>query len=322
MACNLGTLGLSQTQNLSPLGTSAAQTIEAMSAQLTMAAPSALASPVVTQLSQSTLAVTGTPQPSFTPLSTVPTVAVTQGTALPCDRVDFLADISVRDYTNFNPGTTFTKTWELRNTGSCTWNSSYSLVFDSGNSMSGPASVALPGLVAPGQVVNVSVTLQAPYNYGTYQGFWKLQDPSGIRFGIGANSASPIWVLITVGATPVVTPTSTSQASGVSCSLVSVSPAVYHQYLAGSDFDSKWVIENTGSTTWDSSEVDFKYISGTKMYKYNSIYDLAADVKVDHQITLIVDSIAPKKSGTYTMNWGLVQGSTRLCTMSVTIEVK
>ena len=58
------------------------------------------------------------------------------------------------------------------------------------------------------------------------------------------------------------------------------------------------------------------------MYKYDSIYDLSTDVNEDDQITLIVDSIAPSTTGTYTMTWGLVKGSTRLCTMSVTIKVK
>jgi hypothetical protein len=248
-------------------------------------------------------------------------VPITQVAPLPCGRFDFVADMSVGDYTNFYPGTTFTKTWRLRNSGTCTWDSSYSLVFDSGYSMSGPASVALPGTVAPGQLVDVSVTLQAPYNNGTYRGFWKLQNPSGGRFGFGSNSASPIWVLITVGATPVVTYTSTPQVSG-SCSLVSVSPPAYTQYSNGGDFDSKWVIKNTSSTTWNTDDVDFKYISGTKMYKYNSIYDLSTDVEEDDEITLIVDSIAPSTSGTYTMTWGLVRSSTRLCTMSVTIKVK
>ena len=128
-------------------------------------------------------------------------------------------------------------------------------------------------------------------------------------------------MLITVGTTPVVTYTSTPQVSG-SCSLVSVSPPANTQYGKGGDFDSKWVIKNTSSDTWLSSEVDFKYISGTKMYKYNSLYDLASDVTHNGEITLIVDSIAPSTSGTYTMSWGLVKSSTRLCTMSVTIKVK
>ena len=337
MACDLGSLPFSQAQNnLNPLATSAAQTIVAMGVQLTMAASG-------TQLpTQATLAAATTSQPSDTPMpaatefatqiaptasltpaSSIPTVLSTQVAAIPCNRFDFVSDITIGDYSNFYSGATFTKTWRVRNSGSCTWDSSYSLVFDSGSQLGGPAAVALPGVVAPGQVVDLSVTLQAPYSTGTYRGYWKLQSPAGVRFGYGFSASSAMWVLITVGATPVYsyTSTSTPQASG-KCSLISVSPAIYHQYTKGADFDTKWVIENNSGSTWKSSEVDFKYISGTKMYKFDSIYDLSSDVKDDHQITLIVDLIAPNKTGTYTMSWGLVKSSTRLCTMSVTIEVK
>jgi len=330
-ACNFGGLPLSQTQNQSPLGTAAAQTIVAMSVQLTMAASGGTEQP-----SQTTAAVENTSQPSATPMPTetaltptasltpvgsIPTVLVTQISQVPCNRFDFVSDITVGDYTNFYPGSTFTKTWRVRNSGTCSWNSTYSLVFDSGSSLGGPASVALPGVVAPGQMVDLSVTLQAPSYSGTYRGYWKLQSPDGVRFGYGYYANTAMWVLITVGATPVYANTSTPQVTG-SCSQISVSPAIYHQYTRGADFDSKWVIENTSGSTWESSEVDFEYISGKKMYKYNSIYDLPADVKNDHQVTLIVDSIAPNDPGTYTTTWGLVKGSTRLCTMSVTIEVK
>ncbi|MDR3573526.1 MAG: NBR1-Ig-like domain-containing protein [Anaerolineaceae bacterium] len=338
-ACSLGVLPTSQSQDLAPMNTAQAKTIVALSVQLTEAAPQATqplqATSAATQLSQSTAAASNTPVPSDTPAATdtqvptasltpvgsVPNVQITQVAPLPCDRFDFVSDITVGDYTNFNPGATFTKTWRLRNSGTCTWDSSYKLVYDSGYSLSGPASVALPGTVAPGQLVDVSVTLQAPYNIGTYRGFWKLQDPSGVRFGYGSGSASPVWVLITVGATPYYIYTSTPQVSG-GCSLESISPPAYTQYAKGGDFDSKWVIKNTSGKTWSSADVDFEYISGTKMYTKKSIYDLANDVTKNSKITFIIDSKAPSSNGTYTMTWGLVSGSTNLCYMSVTIIVK
>jgi len=125
----------------------------------------------------------------------------------------------------------------------------------------------------------------------------------------------------TVGVTPLATYTSIPQISG-SCELISVSPPAYTSYSTGGDFDSKWVIKNSGSTTWKTNEVDFEYISGTKMYKSKALFDLSADVLVNNDITLIVDSIAPKTTGTYTTTWGLVRSGTKLCTMSVTIIVK
>ena len=120
---------------------------------------------------------------------------------------------------------------------------------------------------------------------------------------------------------PIIIPTSTPPVSG-DCELISVSPAAYTLLPAGGDFDSKWQIRNSSSSEWNSNEVDFEYLSGTKMYKRKAIYDLSDDVAVNDDITLIVDSLAPKTSGTYTMTWGLVRSGARLCTMSVTIRVK
>jgi len=38
------------------------------------------------------------------------------------------------------PGTTFIKTWRLKNLGPCVWSTSYSLVFFSGELMDAPTS--------------------------------------------------------------------------------------------------------------------------------------------------------------------------------------
>jgi hypothetical protein len=98
----------------------------------------------------------------------------------------------------FSPGTVFTKTWRLQNIGTCTWTSAYSLVFDSGSQMSGPASQNLTATVAPGQNADLSVMLTAPSAPGRYRGFWKLKDGSGAVFGIGSTASSGVWVDIEV----------------------------------------------------------------------------------------------------------------------------
>jgi len=38
-----------------------------------------------------------------------------------CDRAQFISDVTVPDGTTFAPGATFTKTWRLKNSGTCTW---------------------------------------------------------------------------------------------------------------------------------------------------------------------------------------------------------
>lgn len=135
-------------------------------------------------------------------------VAISSSTAPPpsaCDRAQFIADVTVPDGTQFNPGAVFTKTWRLKNVGTCTWTTSYMLVFDSGDKMGGPDAVNLPKAVAPGQTVDLTLTLTAPSSAGSYRGFWKFQNASGIRFGIGADGTKSWWVDIKV-AGPAATP--------------------------------------------------------------------------------------------------------------------
>jgi fibronectin type 3 domain-containing protein len=114
-----------------------------------------------------------------------------------CDRARFVADVTVPDGTIFPPGAGFTKTWRLRNVGTCTWTTSYSLVFESGEQMGG-TSVNMPWNVAPGQTVDVTVNLTAPGSPGIYRGYWRFQNSSGVRFGIGAYGTKSWWVEIRV----------------------------------------------------------------------------------------------------------------------------
>jgi hypothetical protein len=71
-----------------------------------------------------------------------PTVASTSiSTATPAnasctDSSKFVADVTIPDNTVVASNTPFTKTWRLKNTGSCTWDSSYLVYYISGTTMS------------------------------------------------------------------------------------------------------------------------------------------------------------------------------------------
>src|SRR6266498_789024 len=132
-------------------------------------------------------------------LSLVPAAVTTSSaSAAACDWAQFVADVTVPDGTRYDPGTAFTKTWRLRNIGTCTWNTSYTMVFDTGTQMGGTASVALPNNVAPGSTVDVSVNMTAPSSAGHYIGYWKFKNASGTLFGIGFNANRDWWVDINV----------------------------------------------------------------------------------------------------------------------------
>ncbi len=131
-----------------------------------------------------------------------PTVAPPSPT--PCtNKARFISDVTIPDDTYFNPGDSFVKTWRIQNVGTCTWNSSYSLVFSSGNIMGGPSSASLSGNVPPNTNVDVSVNMTAPPSNGTHQGNWKMRAPDGTVFGFGTSGGdSSIFVRIIVGPTP------------------------------------------------------------------------------------------------------------------------
>ena len=178
--------------------TFAAETVQA---QLTLAATGV--QPALTPGFSGNIATPSPPgdTPTTSP-DTTETPEPTNGTpaAEVCDRGDFVRDITYPDNTTVDPGEEFTKTWLLRNSGTCTWNANYSIVFDHGEAMGGPASAPLTtGTVPPGEEVEVSVTLQAPQEEGTYQGFWRLRNPAGQVFGLGSQADKEFWVKVEVG---------------------------------------------------------------------------------------------------------------------------
>ena len=135
---------------------------------------------------------TSTPVPATrTPLPT--STAVTY-----CDWVTFLKDVNIPDGTVMGPGEVFTKTWRLQNRGTCTWTSDYYLVFTGGTQMGDTLAVRLPGTVAPGQTVDVSVPLTAPNSQGRQVGYWMLRNPNGVLFGYGNNAEKAFYVDIKV----------------------------------------------------------------------------------------------------------------------------
>ncbi|MBI3763789.1 MAG: hypothetical protein HY260_18245, partial [Chloroflexi bacterium] len=99
------------------------------------------------------------------------------------DNAAFVADVTVPDNTVFLPGTAFTKTWRLKNSGSCKWNGSYSLAFVADNAMGGPATVSIVGEVTPGSNYDVSANFVAPTTPGTYKGVLQMRNGSGAFFG-------------------------------------------------------------------------------------------------------------------------------------------
>jgi hypothetical protein len=130
-------------------------------------------------------ALTATPLATLLPTNTtVPTndPFVATPTEITCDDAIFVSDVTYFDGTEVTPGQDFVKTWKIKNTGSCTWGTGYSIIFAYGEKMSGVAE-PLTGAVAPNEEVEVSVRFKAPDNTGQYSSVWRMANASNSPFG-------------------------------------------------------------------------------------------------------------------------------------------
>jgi ABC-type amino acid transport substrate-binding protein/heat shock protein HslJ len=154
-----------------------------------------VASGAYDSLAQTYLGLTpGNIQPVPTP-APVPTSAPSQPTPPPpagcIDNMSYVADLNYDDKNMtappvLQPGQSFVKTWRIRNSGTCTWDSKYYLAYASGNSplaQMGGQPTYIKGSVAPGAVYDISVNLTAPTQPGIYQGFWQMNNATGTAFG-------------------------------------------------------------------------------------------------------------------------------------------
>ena len=152
-----------------------------------------------------------TPTPTPTPLPPVLLPAIEPPTATPTitptpipaqtnctNRIKFIKDVTVPDNAKVKAGAKFTKTWRLKNVGTCTWTPNYTLVFAGGAQMDGPDQQALATTVKPGKTVDISVDLIAPSKKGKYTSKWMLQTSDGKKFGLGNGGKTPFWLKIVV----------------------------------------------------------------------------------------------------------------------------
>jgi hypothetical protein len=130
---------------------------------------------------------TQTPQSQSSPPTAVASFTPLGPTSVPatednCDKAKFVTDVTISDGMVFPPDEAFTKIWRVKNIGTCTWTTSYALVFENGAQMGGSSPQALTGNVAPGETVDISVDLVSPETDGNYTGNWQIRNSSNVLF--------------------------------------------------------------------------------------------------------------------------------------------
>lgn len=160
----------------------------------------------------STPAATVTPLASFTP-GVTSTGGVAIGSTLPaagatasCYGLAFVSDVTIPDNTPMTPGQSFTKTWKVRNAGSCPWDAGFKFAFTGGDAMGG-TTYTLPSVVAAGAVTDISVAMTAPNKTGTIRGNWRMSTAANQFFG------DEVYVQIVIGGGAAATNTSGAPAA-------------------------------------------------------------------------------------------------------------
>jgi len=147
-----------------------------------------------------------TPVPTLTPAPTLSTLATSTGgipfgaatsvgatsAVTSCYGLTFASDVSIPDNTAVTPGQSFTKTWKVKNSGSCGWDAGFKFAFVNGEAMGG-TTYTVPSSVAAGAVVDISVAMVAPNKTGTIRGDWRMSTASGQFFG------EQVYVQVVVG---------------------------------------------------------------------------------------------------------------------------
>jgi len=171
------------------------QVAETVAAELTQV--SSLASPTPNEPTNTARPIdTITPVPSNTPAFT----------PIPCNLASFVTDVTYPDNTHVAPNQAFVKTWRIRNSGSCSWNSSYLFIFDHGDGLgvsSGYTQPLTSGVVNPGQMLDLTVNMAAPAAAGTYTSYWRMREPGGVLFGITPAGGTFLVKVIVVPSTSV-----------------------------------------------------------------------------------------------------------------------
>lgn len=155
--------------------------------------PTVVAIATAVPLATSTPVPTDAPQTDVPPTNPAVTVVVTATSLPPTDappptapptcvlNSQFVADVTIPDGTVFTPNAVFTKTWRVRNNGTCAWEN-FGLVFVGGTQMAASAIFPVP-TTQPGATADLVVPMTAPSNYGNYAATWRLRNAAGQLFG-------------------------------------------------------------------------------------------------------------------------------------------
>jgi hypothetical protein len=206
----------------------------------------------------------------------------------------FVADVTILDDSEIAPGTAFTKTWRVQNTGERAWGKDDSLIFIGGTPMTTETSHPLPD-VPPGERVEISVAMRAPGKPGTYFGDWRMMNERGELFG------EVVFLRIVVPLPSQDASPGSGQEKG-SRFVMDVTIPDDSEIAAGTPFVKTWRLMNTGISRW-RSDYALVFIGGNNMSVQDSVS--VPDADPGKEVEVSVRMRAPETPGVYYSDWRL-----------------
>ena len=225
------------------------------------------------------------------PYGSIPTPlppAVPLPTSTGCqDAAEYIGDDGL-DGTTYAPNTAFTKTWTVKNTGTCTWDSEYLVYQISGAFMTqqpGYWLVPPENTIEPGQTVDIHVGMTSPPTKGNYKSYWGLKNEAGeiipVEGGVDGNSFY-VEIKVNDGSVDTGAVTATAidivpeQGSGDACKAAST--YFVHAYI--STDGSTTVSYEIGSSAGQISAGNFEDENGQYSYVTRELVFDKADTKL------------------------------------------
>jgi cell wall-associated NlpC family hydrolase len=143
---------------------------------------------------------TSAPVVNEAPIATAAPTATT--TTSGCKDSARLVSEDPQDGGRVNGGSSFEKVWKLENTGACTWDSSYRLLFVEGAQLTGLKEVQplVKNSIPSGSFLSIFITMRAPTTAGEFTTKWKWVNGKGetVPVEIGGTPSQFVIIRITV----------------------------------------------------------------------------------------------------------------------------
>lgn len=300
------------TSSVDAIYTQAAATISVQLTQTEQARPTN--TPTNTPTPTETPTITPTPEaPTQAPVSgAVPTI--NQSTANGCYNSIWVADVTVPSGSGFKPGDTFTKTWRVKNSGTCDWKANTKIAFVNGDPL-GAATTLIDQDVKVGATIDISVPMKAPNNGGFLTTTWQLLSPEGMYFGPAMS-----FTIVLPGAS--IPATATPSYAGGCPNSQAISVSVHNvKKKVNEAFTQSFTFRNSGSCDWTFNYLIF--FVGGELFGSDTT-KIRQVVGPGFNGTINLEMVAPSTPGLYSSTWQLMSDGGELFGQDIvfTIEVE